>query len=225
MKKPDLILLATQPVAGLVKPRLQPVYTAEQAAAIAAQLLRGTVAKAVDNWPGDVYLYGTPHCRHPLFDELAQEFHIRLADQGPGTPGQCMEAALRDGIARRAAAAVMVCDIPHCAPDVLEAAYEHLARGHHVIGPGMDGGCYLLGLQEAAPPLLEGVEWGGGLVMVQIMMRAEVLGVELETLPLVRDVDIPADLSAVATEYPALRAWLRATDIRSIPIVSRPMDD
>ena len=205
--------------------RLQPAYTAEQAAAIAGILIRNTVAQAVDNWPGDVYLYGYPDRNHPLFHELAQDLRIRLVDQGAGEVSRRMYAALCDGIARRGAAAVLGCDVPHCPQDVLEAAHEHLARGHNVIGPCMGEGHYLIGLQQADPVLFTGTEQATSQAMTQIAARAAQAGLEFEALPVLRGVHTPQDLRAVAQACTDLRPFLPVTGIRSIPIVSRPAGD
>ena len=206
-------------------PRLQPGYTSERAVAVATALIRGTVLLAVESWPGDVYLYGSPDRDHPLFLELARDYHLRLADQGPGAVHQRAYVALCDGIARRGAAAVMCCEVPHCPPEVLEAAHEHLARGHNVIGPCMDGGHYLLGLQQAEPMLFAGEAKADDWLMAQIMVRAEAADQEFEVLPILRDVHTLEDLRAVAQDFPVLRPFLPASDIRRIPIVSRPAGD
>ena len=57
MSQPELILFAKQPLPGEVKSRLQPDYSPERAAEIAAFLIRATVELAVSAWPGDVALY------------------------------------------------------------------------------------------------------------------------------------------------------------------------
>lgn len=209
MKQPDLILFAKQPIPGQVKTRLIPEYTAEQAAEIAAFMTRATVELAVSAWPGEVYLYCAPDADHALFRDLEREFRVRPAAQAPGSLGEKMLAALRDGIARNGAAAIMGCDVPHCPGDVLDHANERLAQGHALIGPTEDGGYYFIGLSRALPELFEGIEWGGTQVMQTTLARAEELGIEFEMLPELCDVDTPLDLWLVSREYQALRRFVR----------------
>jgi len=71
MRAPALFVFAKAPIAGAVKTRLQPEYTAAEAAEIAAILIRETLALAVANWDGPIYLATTPTTSHPLFAELA----------------------------------------------------------------------------------------------------------------------------------------------------------
>ncbi len=205
MKKPDLILFAKQPLAGEVKTRLAQVCGAERAAAIAADLIRQTVALAADSWPGEIFLCGAPDTRHPLFEYLAAELHLHLVVQGEGDLGERMLRSLGLGIERRGAAAVMGCDVPHCSPVILEDAFETLARGGSVIGPAMDGGYYFIGLQRADPALFAGLEWGGTRVLDDTQARARAVGVQFHVLPALRDIDTWEDLVWAARCCPALQ--------------------
>ncbi len=208
MKNPELILFASQPIPGRVMPRLQPGVSPERAADIVAFMVRATATLAVENWPGDVHLYGDPDAECALFRELGAALHVLLAPQAAGDRGQRLSAALQQGIGRRGAAAVMDCDVPHCGDEVLERAHDALARGRNVIGPTMDGGYYLLGLQQYTPELFTGVAWDGDQILEQTLARAQVAGIEFEMLPRLRNVDTLADLVAVAQGYAGLQTFL-----------------
>src|SRR3989338_9656291 len=64
MKQPDLILFAHEPRPGRVKTRLMPHRSPEQAAEIAAFMLRATVEHATSSWPGEIFLYCAPDTGH-----------------------------------------------------------------------------------------------------------------------------------------------------------------
>jgi uncharacterized protein len=208
MPQPELILFAKQPVPGEVKTRLQPVYTPAQAAEIAACLVRATVELAVSSWPGDIYLYGAPDADHPLFHSLAEEFDIKLAGQSAGDLGTKMMSALRDGIERHGAAAILGCDVPQCEWDILDYANGRLARGRNVIGPTNDGGYYFIGLQESRPELFRDIEWGGCRVLAETLRSAEELGLEFDFLKILSDVDTPSKLWCAAQKVEALRRFI-----------------
>lgn len=208
MSQPELILFAKKPIAGEVKIRLQPDYSPEQAAAIAGFMIRATVDLAVSVWPGDVALYAWPDADHLLFHELAREFHIHLAPQAQGDLGAKMFSALRDGIGRRASAAILGCDVPHCGWDVIDQANHWLARGRNVIGPTEDGGYYFIGLQEAPPELFKDIPWGSRRVLETTLRRAEELGVEFDMLTQLRDIDTAKDLWLIAQKYEPLKQFL-----------------
>ncbi len=208
MSQPELLLFARKPIPGEVKTRLTPEYGAARAAEIAAFLIRATVELAASAWPGRIYLYAWPDPEHPLFRELAREFPVTLATQIEGDLGAKMHAALREGIARSGAAAVMGCDVPHGGWVTLDQANDWLARGDNVLGPTEDGGYYFIGLQETRAELFEGIEWGSDRVRATTLTRAEALGIEFEMLPLLRDIDTAADLWLVAQKYEPLRKFL-----------------
>jgi uncharacterized protein len=188
MRQPELILFAKQPIAGLVKTRLLPEYGAERAAEIAAYMIRATVELAVSAWPGEISLPVWPDTAHPLSQELACEFHIRLPPQTGGDLGARMLNALREGVERHGSAAVMGCDVPHCAWDVLDQANDWLARGKNILGPTEDGGYYLIGMQEAIPELFENMPWGSHQVLSMTLARAEAIGIEFELMTKLRDI-------------------------------------
>lgn len=208
MSQPELIIFVRQPIPGQVKTRLQPDYTPEQAAEIAAFMIRATVELVASAWPGPISLYASPDPEHPLLRGLGEEFGIRLASQAGADLGARMLHALREGIAREGCAAVMGCDVPHCGWEAIDQANDWLARGLNVIGPAEDGGYYFIGLQEARPELFEGVAWGGHDVLAATLSRAASLDMEFEMLPLLRDVDTAADLWLVARVYEPLRHFL-----------------
>lgn len=204
MKRPGIAIFARAPVAGEAKTRLIPELGAERAAEIAALLLRLTVERVTEFWPGEVYLYGAPDAEHPLFRQLAKEFHVHLRPQERGDLGARMAVALDELIGVHEAAAIIGIDVPHCPWHVIEQAYELLAKGRSVIGPSEDGGYYFIGLQAGAPGLFSELAWGAPTVLAQTLDRARDAGVELEQLPRLRDVDTYADLVAIARELPAL---------------------
>jgi len=208
MLEPALILFAKQPTAGQVKTRLQPQYSAAQAADIGACLIRETAALAASNWAGEIYLCGAPSADHPLFHELARRFDLVLTDQGSGDLGARMHAALAQGIARHGAAAVLGCDVPQCPHAVLGDAYALLARGADVLGPTVDGGYYLIGLTAAPATLFTDIAWSGADVLRTTHARAAGAGVQFTLLPALRDIDTADDLREVAETFAPLRKFL-----------------
>lgn len=208
MSQPELIIFARQPIPGQVKTRLQPDYTPEQAAEIAAFLIRATVEQAASAWPGAISLYASPDPEHPLLRALGEEFGLRLASQKGADLGARMLHALREGIAREGCAAIMGCDVPHCGWEAIDQANDWLARGRNVLGPAEDGGYYFIGLQQARPGLFEDMPWGSDRVLPTTLARAERLGMEFDLLKTLRDIDTANDLWLVAQKYEPLKKFL-----------------
>lgn len=208
MPQPALMIFAKQPLPGQAKTRLLPDYTPEQAAAIAEVLIRETVGLAVSSWPGEIYLCGAPDVDHPLFAELARDFRLQLLDQSGTDLGARMLAALRLGIERHGAAAVLGSDVPHCRWDMLDEANAHLAHGRNVLGPTEDGGYYLIGLQQPHESLFARMPWGGATVLEETLARAAAIGLEFEVLSRLRDIDTAADLWVIGRDYEPLMRFL-----------------
>lgn len=208
MNQPELMLFARQPVAGETKTRLAAHCGAGRAAEIAAFLIRATVALTVTHWPGRISLYGAPNGDHPLFQELAGRYGLRVVSQADGDLGMKMHSAISEGIAREGTAAVMGCDVPHCPPDVLREAHAILAHGGNVLGPATDGGYYFIGLQSPCPSLFEDMPWGSSDVYDLTLARAAPAGIAFELLPALRDIDTREDLVAAAPRVPGLSVYL-----------------
>ncbi|MBI3897739.1 MAG: TIGR04282 family arsenosugar biosynthesis glycosyltransferase [Gammaproteobacteria bacterium] len=208
MPQPALFIFAKQPIAGRVKTRLQPDFTPAQAAEIAAVLICETVTLAVRNWPGSVYLCGAPDSEHPLFATLADQFSVKLLDQGDGDLGARMQRALANGIAIHGAAAVIGSDVPHCPWTILDDANDLMARGHNVLGPAADGGYYFIGLTRPGRELFTDMAWGAGSVLAETLRRATAASIDFKLLPSLRDIDTAADLWLVARQFAPLHRFL-----------------
>lgn len=208
MSHPALFVFAKAPVAGAVKTRLQPAYTAAQAAEIAAVLIRETLALAVANWDGPVYLATTPIRTHPLFNELAERYAIPVRAQVGSDLGARMHEAIAYGVAHHGAAAVVGCDVPHCPSATLATANQWLRNGRNVFGPAADGGYYFVGLTRLYPELFADIDWGSADVWATTRERTRVLGIAYESLPSLRDIDTPEDLRNAAMDVAALQRFV-----------------
>ena len=206
---PALALMAKRPEPGRSKTRLMPELSARRASDAAASLIRETANLAVQAWPGPIHLLCWPDRHHEVFSEIARDTRIRTGVQAAGDLGAKMSQAICRLAARGHPAAVMGCDVPHCAPAQLRRAFELLSRGRSVFGPATDGGYYLIGLQDCLPELFLRHAWGGPDVARQTLQRAAALGIEFATLDAMRDIDDYRDLEAAANELPRLKNLLR----------------
>ncbi len=209
MNGPALTLLAKKPLPGLVKTRLLPHLTAEQAAELAMMMLAETVANAVRHWRGPVSLLISPDPDHPDLIELASEFNLPMSAQSPGDLGQKMEEALIYGLERAPAAAVMGCDLPHITGSLLAYASAKLDAGANVIGPAADGGFFFAGIQTGAPGLFANIQWSTATVFAQALKSAVKVGLHYDVvLPCQQDIDEIEDLIFLAQQCPRYQKFL-----------------
>jgi glycosyltransferase A (GT-A) superfamily protein (DUF2064 family) len=204
------MVMAKAPVAGRVKTRLTPVYSAVQAAALAEAALRDTLT----------VLAGIAGVRRVVVLDGAA---------GPWLPaGFAVVAQAGGGLDERLAAAFGGCDgpavvvgmdTPQLTADLLRPALEPGGwdRADAWFGPAADGGFWALGLAVPDPALLRGVPMSRpdtGRLQRERLLAA---GLTVRDLPELRDVDTPRDADLVAALAPGTRFAATLARIRAKP--------
>jgi len=199
MKTVALLVIAKQPVAGRVKTRLTPPCTPEQAAQLADAALRDTLQVVSD----------TPAPRRVLvFDGEDPEpwrpdgFEV-IPQRGDGL-GERLQAAF-DDVGQPALLVGM--DTPQLTSHDLLSAAGALAGGHTdaVLGPTLDGGYWCVGFREPTAGAFAGVPMSEVTTYAAQRRRLAELGLSVDELGSLRDVDTFPDALAVATAAPGTR--------------------
>jgi hypothetical protein len=89
-------------------------------------------------------------------------------------------------------------DIPGLPKTFAHAAFAPLGDHDTVIGPSLDGGYYLIGVNRHtfAPVAFEGIEWSTPDVFARTIETFKKLNLRLFLLPFCRDIDTIDDLKA-----------------------------
>jgi glycosyltransferase A (GT-A) superfamily protein (DUF2064 family) len=191
------IVIAKEPVAGRVKTRLVPPLSYGQAAAVAAAALADTL-DAVDLVASDervLAFSGDP--------STWRRRGWRVAEQPPG--GLDVRLAAAFAACPPAPAVLVGMDTPQLRP-------EHLAgfdpsRFDACLGPAADGGYWAIGFAEpalAAAAIL-GVPMSSAGTAAAQRRRLAALGLRVQLLELLTDVDDIATAEAVAADAPETR--------------------
>ena len=204
-----VIVMAKAPVAGLAKTRLIPALGADGAARLAQRFLVETVRQAMASGVGEVELCCAPDRHHPAFAEIASRAGLTLTDQGGGDLGARMAraidrrlgAGLGVGLGAGNRAILIGTDVPALDADVLRRAQQALADHDAVFAPTLDGGYALIGLRRPAAPLFDAMPWSTDQVMAVTRGRMLALGLRHVELPMLADVDEPADLVHVPAQW------------------------
>jgi rSAM/selenodomain-associated transferase 1 len=197
-----LIVFAKAPVAGLAKTRLIPALGAEGAAALAARLLRHTLAQGAAAGFGALELCAAPDATHPALVAAAREHGAALATQGEGDLGARMQRALGRRLAAHARVLLIGTDAPALDAAVLHQAATALATHDAVFVPALDGGYALVGLSAHAPErLFAGIAWSTPQVMTNTLERVAELGLRTALLAPLPDIDEPADLIHLPADW------------------------
>ncbi len=193
-----VIVFTRYPRPGQTKTRMIPALGPEGAADLQRQMTLHTLA-IIDrldyarNISHDVRYTGGSHA------DLSRAFGTDRVyrRQHTGELGERLDGALAEAFTLGAKAVVAIgCDCPPLDPEALEAAFDELQRCDSVVGPARDGGYYLIGLRQPRSALFSEIAWGTGNVLEQTLARASELGLTVATLPVLDDVDEPADLPA-----------------------------
>jgi rSAM/selenodomain-associated transferase 1 len=124
----------------------------------------------------------------------------RVLPQGHGSLGLRLQRQLLLAQRQRIQQLVLVgSDLPQLAAADLEAAFAGLEQRPLVLGPALDGGYWLIGLQLNLPlpwqQLFCGIPWGSATVLAATRRAALQLGLEPLQLAAQGDLDWPADLA------------------------------
>jgi hypothetical protein len=186
-----LVLLAKRPRLGRVKTRLVPPLDAGQALALYRAFLddqlsflgsfasRSQVELCLDDpEPGDA-------------PDPGPAGQIEVALQGPGDLGQRLLRAFQRAWRQGARATVVIgADAPTLPEGYVTRAFRILDLGAGaVVGPAVDGGYVLLGLQRPLAELFRDVPWGTAGVCRVTVERARDAGIEIRGLDPWYDVD------------------------------------
>lgn len=116
--------------------------------------------------------------------------------QGEGDLGERISRALHEALTQGAPRVVIVgCDTPGLDDQLMEEALDSLGRSQVVLGPALDGGYYLIGLNAPARNIFQHIDWGSSRVLEQTLAAIKEAGMQYELLPQRVDVDTPEDLA------------------------------
>ncbi|NBP33758.1 MAG: DUF2064 domain-containing protein, partial [Synechococcaceae bacterium WB6_1B_055] len=80
-------------------------------------------------------------------------------------------------------------DLPLLSAIDINDAFEALIHRNLVIGPALDGGYWLIGLNHSNGSLFSGIPWGSNQVLAAITDRAQILGLDPWLLKSRADID------------------------------------
>lgn len=190
-----IIVFAKAPVAGQVKTRLSPPLTPDEAASLHGSLVLDILERCQSLRHYDRILAGTPSPHHPFFRAMEARFKIPVWDQIGDDLGTRMSAAFKQALGSPYRSVVVIgTDIPGINGSLLTTAIDSLQEHDVVLGPTMDGGYYLIGLRTFVPDLFENIPWSTEQVYALTEQKVKMLGLSLNILPKLRDLDTVEDL-------------------------------
>ena len=189
-----LIIVAKEPVPGRTKTRLCPPFTPQSAAEFYRCLMLDSLALMNRLAMADRIIAYTPVGARGYFESLAPNgFH--LIPQAGGSLGERLANALGHhfelGYQR---VVIMNSDGPTLPLPCLVEAFSGLDGADVTLGPGHDGGYYLIGMKRLHRELFQGIAWSTEYVIPQTLAICRRLGLSVHRLSEWYDVDVEADL-------------------------------
>lgn len=191
----SLIIFAKLPRPGEVKTRLGNVLGMQEAAAVYEGLAQRTFSL------GDqllshglrVYLFYDPKAtEQEMRSWIGHPFEF--ARQIGETLGERMQAAFERTFADGSERTVIIgTDIPDLTVDAVVRAFDLLSAQDVVLGPSIDGGYYLLGMNRPTKDLFEGIAWSTRSVYQETLDRIAAFNLSHAVLGELPDIDTEED--------------------------------
>ena len=203
LRSTALVIFAKAPIPGQVKTRLCPPLTHDEAATLHGSFVldtleRTNVAVIKLKVPFDRYLACTPSSTLVFFKIMEERQGVKLIDQEGQDLGERMHRTFEAFFTRGYRHVLIVgTDVPSLPLSYYQQALELLEKHDLVLGPALDGGYYLIGLNQSAPALFENMPWSTDRVLPLTRAKADSLGLRMAFLPEWRDIDRMEDLQTL----------------------------
>jgi uncharacterized protein len=208
-------MFAKQPIAGAVKTRLANDIGAAAATELYVACLHDLLDRfsetghqrwigyAPDGTETSAWFAGASCGRYQLWRQPAGDLGVRIE--------QFFAMAAASASPEAPRTVLIGSDSPTLPRDLIEQAFESLARSDLVLGPAADGGYYLIGGRTFPAGWLGGVRWSTPWTLADTVVAAERHSLSVDVLPLWSDIDTAADLPATWGHLQALRAASQAS--------------
>lgn len=195
-----LIIVAKEPVPGTTKTRLCPPFEPEEAARFYRCLMLDTLSLAARLEMADHTLAYAPSKARGLFTDLVPRGFGLIPQEGADLGERLCRALAYHFNAGYHRVVIMNSDGPTLPLSYLAEAFAGLEGADITLGPGHDGGYYLIGMKRLHPALFRGIAWSTDRVIPQTLELCQELGLAVHQLPEWYDVDIEADLARLAAD-------------------------
>jgi len=186
-----LIIFYRNPELGKVKTRL--AASIGDAKAFSIYLLLSEHTRSVtEKLPIDKALYYSNYV--DTEDNWSKSRYQKILQSGDDL-GEKMGNAFKAGFSSGYKSICIIgTDCLDLTPRILKEAFRKLLTHEVVIGPAVDGGYYLLGMNHLHPLLFENKNWGENNVLSQTLSDVKMLGLSFWQMEPLNDIDREEDL-------------------------------
>ena len=195
MSDSAIAVMLKAPHPGEVKTRLCPPLTHLEAAELYRRFIIDTFGNISPLGGVDIYAAYSPDGALPEISPYLPTGAGAFAQKGDGL-GRRLYNAFSELFSRGCKRAVIIgSDSPDIPVDYIEDGFRHLDDGARlVLGPAMDGGYYLIGLDSLTEVPFTGIPWSTDEVLKRTIDNAGRAQMKYRLLPRWHDIDTPEDL-------------------------------
>lgn len=195
-----IVVWAKAPIPGLVKTRLCPPLSHEQAAALQKAMTLDKVGQALNITDARVYVACYPPDAMDMMSFLPDSV-ARIPQRGDSLTERLVNCLTEMWDHGHRQVIFSDSDSPTLPCEAFNEAFRILDNGTDVcICPSEDGGYCFLGTSSMSPRLFEDIEWSTNLVAAQTLEIARELGLEVIAVSAGFDVDDASSLIRLVTE-------------------------
>ena len=197
-----LVIMAKQPVPGMVKTRLAASLGKQAAAELAEAFLEDLVVRLDGSADRQVLATWPDNDAAATYFETLSAGRFQLWTQPDGSLGTRLARVISDHLAPGNDDRVVVIgsDSPTLPTPMIPAAFEALEQADVVVAPADDGGYVLIGQRREVPGLYERISWSTSQVWQQTRNQLMASGTSFVELTGWYDVDTLDDLSRLDRE-------------------------
>lgn len=186
-----LIIFYRNPVQGKVKTRLAATIGDAKALDIYLRLAAHT-RSVTENLPVEMAVFYSDRIEK---DDIWTSGSYQKHRQSGATLGERMASAFIGGFAAGYSSVCIIgTDCFELTADILQEGFRKLESNDAVIGPAMDGGYYMLGMNSFHPELFQNKSWSTDTVFSDTVADLIALRLRVGQLPALRDIDEEKDL-------------------------------
>ncbi|MGH7825769.1 MAG: TIGR04282 family arsenosugar biosynthesis glycosyltransferase [Candidatus Binatia bacterium] len=197
-----LVIMTKAPEAGQSKTRLVPPLSYEEAAGLARALLLDQFRNLAKFSAAHLFTAFTPKTSARFFGGFGPQGFSSFLQQGE-TLGERMRHAFEYLFGRNFHNVILIGgDLPTVPLAFFEQGYASLDRAESdvVLGPSLDGGYYLIGMNRLIPEIFEGIIWSRNDVLSRTTEKLAGLRINYELLPFWYDIDTLEDLERLRSQ-------------------------
>lgn len=198
-----LVVVAKAPVPGLVKTRLTPRLSPEEAAGLYRCFLQDRIMTIAGLKGIDLAIAYTPADAGNMFAPFSRHGIGLFCQKGRDLGERLNNIFLEKLTGGHAAVCIVDSDSPDLPPGTIQESFKRLLSGQTdvLFGPCRDGGYYLVGMRQPYPELFDDIPWSTERVLSDTLEKARQGGIKTDLLPWWSDLDTFEDLVAYYNKY------------------------